>query len=127
MANTIENTLLGLKPMQRFDFTHEEYFDMVIDALGYDEVKRCVPFDLETLKTKIKRDRHLNNTPMRTWDYASGFVVYVDRWGAEQVEPCDSPLRTLLKKHKVNCYSNSEGVCILKNCARRMVMESESI
>lgn len=124
MANTIEN-MLGLKPMERFNFTHEEYFDKVIDALGYDAVKRCVPFGVETLAKKIKRDKHLNNTPMREWDRASGFITYVDRWGAEQVEPVDSPLRKLLREHGCNCYSNSEGVCILKNCARRMVMESE--
>ena len=122
MANTIEN-MLGLKPMERFNYTHEDYFDKVIDALGYDEVKRCVPFDLDTLKAKLKRDWHLNNTSMRAWDRESGFITYVDRWGSEQVEPVESELRTLLRKHGVNCYSNSEGVCILKECARRMVME----
>lgn len=117
--------MLGLKPMQRFEFTHEEYFDMIIDRLGYDEVKRCVPFTRETLVKKLKDDIHLNNTPMGDWDRASGFISWHDRWGGEQIQPIDCELRRLLRKHGVNAYSNSEGVCILKNCARRMVMDNE--
>ena len=120
--------MMGLKPMQRFDYDHETYWGMVVDHLGYEAVKACVPFDLETLKAKYKRDKAFNNTKMLTWDLASGFNVYVvDRWGAEEVEPIPSQLRTLLRKHGCNCYSNSDGVCILKRCARRMVMESEAL
>lgn len=127
MATTIDN-MLGLKGMERFNYSHEDYYNMIIDRLGYEAVCACVPFEREIIAEKLRKDVHLNNTPMKKWDEAGGFrIIENRRLGTEDVYPINSQLRSLLYKNGVNCYSPAEGVCILKNCAKRMVMESETL
>ena len=110
--------LIGYK--NRFDFqgTHEEYYGKIVEALGYDEVVSCVPYSVEVLDEKMKEDRHFNNLPIRVWDLASGF-----RCVGADCFLVGSHLTALYRKHGVNCFSNSDGVCILKECAREMVMK----
>lgn len=49
MATTIDN-MLGLKGMERFNYSHEDYYNMIIDRLGYEEVCACVPFERKSLQ-----------------------------------------------------------------------------
>ena len=118
---TIDNKL-GLTTKERLTMDHHVYYQMIINHLGYDKVKECVPFPIETLVEKYKEDKYFNNTNMRVWDHASGFNVWKTRHD-EIYSHTHSMLRSLLKENGINCYSCSEGVCILKECARIMVEE----
>ena len=113
---------LGLDFKTKWDLSHSEYYQRVINLLGYDKVKECVPFDLDTLVKAYEKDHAFNNLKLSTWDYAGGFHVYQTRY-EEKVVPVNSRLRYLLKEAGINHYSCSEGVCILKECARMMVKE----
>ncbi len=99
--------------------SHSEIYGRIIDKLGgVDAVWKCVPFTLEQVQQALKTDEHLNNLPMKKWDIASGFRCFICK-GKELVKPIPSQLRGMLLKAGINCYSNSQGVCILKECARR--------
>lgn len=119
---TIEKAL-GLKSMERFNYDHSTYYGMVINLIGFEKVKGCVPFTEEEIRKAYKKDKHLNNLLMKTWDYAGGFAVTETRYD-QYITPINSTLRRLLKEAGVTCYSCAEGVCILKECARRMVEEN---
>jgi hypothetical protein len=100
-------------------WTHAEKYQAIVNALGYDAVKRCIPFTLDQIKEAIQKDEHLNNLSMKKWDLASGFVnegIYCKHVGSQ--------LTSIYRKIGVNSFSNSDGVCILKECAR---MWSEEI
>lgn len=113
---------LGLNPMGRFDYDHSTYYSMIIDFLGYEKVKNCVPFTKEEICKAIKKDKNLNNLPLKKWDYAGGWAVTETKYN-QYVYPVASYLRFLLKEKGITCYSCAEGVCILKECARRMAEE----
>lgn len=118
---TIEDRL-GLTTKERLNMDHHVYFQKVIGLMGYEKVKECVPYTLEEIKEAYPKDRHLNNLPIKKWAYASGFQVITTRYD-ENCYPINTSLRRLLKEIGINCYSNSEGVCILKECARMMYEE----
>lgn len=91
---------------------HELHYSNIVKALGYDAVKRCVPFELKS-DTKWKkdiiksRDRHLNNLPLKDWDRAA--TCYFNK--------------SLLDNQGVNAWSLSQIVCLLKECARMMLFD----
>lgn len=93
---------------------HREKYQMIVRALGYENVKKCIPFTLKQLKTAYGSDIYFNNLPIRKWDYAAGFIASGTK--------CDyvgsSLTRLYLLKCNVNTFSCSIGVCILKECAR---------
>lgn len=102
--------------------THSEIYGRAIELLGgLDEVARFIPFPMETIREKLKSDPHLNNTPMGTWDAASGFVC---RGG--NCKFIGGGIWTLYRKYGIDGASNSEGVCILKEAARRLVEREEA-
>lgn len=99
--------------------SHSEIYGRIIDKLGgVDAVWKCVPFTLEQVQQALKTDEHLNNLPIREWDMASGWISYIAQ-GREYFAPRHSRLRTMLQDVGITCYSCSQGVCILKECARR--------
>ncbi len=101
--------------------SHSEMYGKVIEYLGgLDVVARFIPFPMETIREKLKSDPHLNNTPMKAWDAASGFVC-----DGIDCRPSGG-LWPLYRKHGITCASNSEGVCILKEAARRLVEREEA-
>lgn len=106
--------------------SREEYRDeykMIIEALGYEEVKRCIPFTIEKLKEAYKEDDFFNNLPLKKWDKAAG---YDTGWHGEMVNFVGSELTKLYReKLRVDIFSCAEGVCILKNCAKMWVEEEE--
>ncbi len=102
--------------------SHSEIYGRAIEFLGWlDEVAQFVPFPMETLCKKIKSDPCLNNTAMNRWDAASGFVCE----GAK-CRFIGGGIWTLYRKYGINAASNSDGVCILKEAARRMVERKEN-
>lgn len=102
------------------EMNYEEQYEKIIMALGYENVKKCIPFSLEQIKKALLKDEYLNNLPMKKWDIESGFIykhgdcVFVG-----------SPLVKLYHKIGVNAFSNSEGVAILKQCARMWAAEKQ--
>lgn len=104
------------------DIPHEEKYEMIINAIGYEEVKKCIPFPLDRLKKAYKEDKNLNNLSMKKWDLAGGFVGWPS--GADYVGSVLT--RLYYEKLRVNTFSCCESVCILKNCARMWIEESES-
>ena len=107
------------------DLDFEERYRTIINALGYEEVKSCIPFSFEELKRSYNRDKNFNCpriTPMEAWDRAAGF--YINR---EKCILIGSPLTNLYyKKFKINTFSCAEGVCILKECAKKWLEEEEN-
>ena len=101
-----------------FKMEHEKKYETIVNALGYESVKRCIPYSIEEIRTAIKTDKYLNNLPIKRWDFASGFSVS----GAD-CKIIGSPLTNLYKKIGVDCYSCADGVCILKTCARMWAEE----
>jgi len=103
-------------------YTNEGFkqkYSMIIEALGYEDVKQCVPFSIDELKKAYESDVHFNNLPLRKWDSAAGYTG-----GPARCIRVGSRLTRLYwERCKVNTYSCSDGVCILKECARMWVEE----
>lgn len=98
------------------EISHREKYRRVISALGYENVKKCIPFSLDEIKEALPKDKHLNNLSMKKWDSAAGFIC---EYGKAIF--IGSPLIYLYHKNGVNAFSPSDGVCILKEAARLWV------
>ncbi len=100
---------------------HNEKYLKVAEIIGFDEVANCIPFELKTLKWSFAKDEHFNGniTPMSQWDLASGFYSKGAVCGF-----IGSQLTRLYHKAGINCFSNSDGVCLLKAVARKLVLDS---
>lgn len=97
--------------------THSEIYSRAIEYLGgLDSVARYVPFSVDVLREKLKEDHNLNNTPLRAWDMAAGFVQ-----DGSKCNPSNGGLWHLYHKHGITCASACDGVCILKEAAQRLV------
>lgn len=112
----------ALKPeltsTQFLDIPHNEKYEMIVNSIGYDDVKKCIPFSLNTLKKAYAKDENFNNLPLREWDLAAGFITGMQG----RCTLIRSRLTNLYwEKCKVNTFSCSDGVCILKCCARMWV------
>lgn len=114
---------IDTKAGKNLALSHSEIF--YVRAIGFlgglDEVARYVPFPVEVLCEKLKRDPHLNNTEMSRWDAASGFVC---RGGDYKF--VGGGIWNLYRRHGITSASCAEGVCILKEAARRLVEREEA-
>lgn len=99
---------------------HKEKYQYIINLLGYDKVKNCLPFSLEEIKKALKTDKYLNNLPIKTWDNAGGW----EQRGADMIR-IGSRLQNLLLSRGINAYSPASCVCILKECARMYAEENK--
>lgn len=105
------------------NMTHSQKYQAIVVALGYKQVKRCIPFSIALIKMALKEDENLNNLVLSEWDEASGFRgPYRFSRGSNNVY-VGSPLTRLYAKIGVTSFSNADGVCILKECARMWVEE----
>ena len=95
---------------------HREKWQRVVNALGYKEVKACIPYTLEQIKKALPHDEYLNNLPMKAWDNSSG--VWVDDMRGTRGTLHGAPLLAIYRKAGVTSFSQSDGVCILKEAAR---------
>jgi hypothetical protein len=101
---------------------HSAKYRRVIAKLGYEEVKKCIPYTLDEIKAALPKDRWLNNLPMVKWDRASGFYSTISG-GSQHWHQINAPLVNLYRKAGVNSFSPSDGVCILKEAARMWAEE----
>lgn len=103
--------------------THSEVYGRAIDLLGgLDTVKAFIPFSLELLRKRYKEDPYLNNTPLNKWDRAAGFE---SRPFTGKCLFCGGGIWHLYFQHEINSASCSDGVCLLKEAARRLVEREE--
>lgn len=47
------------------EISHTEYMRRVIDKLRLENIARYIPFDIDYLKEKFKRDKNFNNTQIQ--------------------------------------------------------------
>lgn len=96
--------------------SHSEVYGRVIDYLGGLEVVGAyIPFPIEELRKKIKKDQWLNNTPMDAWDRAAGFVCR-----GSNCSLVGGGLWSLYRKHGITSASCSDGVSLLKEAAMQL-------
>lgn len=100
----------------------EDFYSTIVQAIGVAKVAEHVPFPMDVLVKAYKQNKCFNTrtTPLQMWDTATGM----------RQESCSSTapyiitgtgLTYLLRKEKITCYSLSDCVCLLKECARIMV------
>jgi hypothetical protein len=98
---------------------HRAWYKEIVEKLGYQEVRDCIPLSAEEIREAYKKDRYFNNIRIDKWDRWAGFIcrdggcTLVGSWLTDRV----------FRKHGIDCFSNSQCVCILKECAR---IEAES-
>lgn len=114
------NDLIGLKScnidiVTGLEVSHREKYQRVINLLGFENVKKCIPFTLAEIKKALPHDEYLNNLPIKKWRDASG--VYVNDYSGE-TKIFTTPLICLYRKHGINSFSQSDGVSLLKECAK---------
>lgn len=114
------NDLIGLKScnvdsVTGLEVSYREKYSRIIRVFGFENVKNCIPFTLSEIKKALPKDAYLNNLQIKKWCAASG--VYVNDYSGE-VKVFNCPLVALYRKHGINSFSQSDGVCILKECAR---------
>lgn len=110
-----------------YEIPWRNYMRRVIDKLGIENIKRYLPFDINFLKEKFQEDIHFNNTPMQAWDYAAGFMPYIDNKTKKKMYKqtgTSFDLGGLFIKNGITCFSPSDGVCVLKETAR-IICEGE--
>lgn len=109
--------------------THSDIYGRAIDLLGgLDAVAQYVPFPLDVIRKALKTDPHLNNTPIRWWDVAAGFQCGVfgnAHRGQFECRPTGGGLWYLCRIHDVTSMSCADGVCVLKEAARRLAAREE--
>lgn len=107
------------------EITWNEYMSRVIGKLGLENIKPYIPFPLDLLKEKLKKDIHLNNTSMAMWDRAAGFSFYSKGFPNPHKTADEAHIgggiTALYHRNGITTYSCSEGVCILKEAARRLI------
>lgn len=103
------------------EISHDEKWGRVVNALGFEAVKSCIPFSLEDVQKALKTDKHMNNLPMKKWDNAGGF--HFDHAGARPVQ-IPTKLTGILRNAGITSFSPSDTVCILK-CAARMWVNTD--
>ncbi len=103
------------------DMSHRDEYSAIVIALGYENVKSCIPFSFEKLKESYEKDRHFNTdkTPIKSWDLAAGFNCE----GSKCILVRSRLTNLYREKCGVDTFSCSDGVCILKECARMWIEE----
>lgn len=79
--------------------SYAEKYDYLINFIGYENLKKIIPFGIKMLKENYKLDKNLNNIPLQQWDSLAYCI----------------PTRLRL--------SLAERVCILKETAIKMIGE----
>lgn len=109
----------NVEPEQQFN----KKYRAIINILGYENVKRCIPFKLTEIKNMYDKDEHMNFN-MKKWDNASAIAGVTGQ--APKPYYIHNELYYLLRNKGVKSWSQCEGVCILKECAR-MWLEEEGL
>ncbi|MDU3180443.1 MAG: hypothetical protein E6686_03455 [Lachnospiraceae bacterium] len=91
---------------------------LIIHGLGYEAVKKCIPFTLEELKDMQQKDPLLNDN-QKEWERAAGFV----NLGKTIV---GSKLTALCVQNEITVFSCSLLVGVLKECAKMWIKEEST-
>ena len=103
----------------KMEISYIEYMCRIIDKLGLENITHYIPFDIDYLKEKFKRDKYFNNTQLQAWDVAVGFIPHISKSTHTLNYSCArNGLADLFIANKITCFSVSEGVCVLKEAAR---------
>lgn len=91
---------------------HDDYYRKIVLFLGYDKIKRHVPYKLISDNPKEKtivnsRNRAFNDLPIENWDIAATI-----NWD-----------KHIFWDKNITCWSESQVNSILKQCARMMLYE----
>lgn len=115
----IKNCDIDIKTGEKL--SHREKYQRIINKLGYMAVKRCIPFTFAEVMDMYKRDEHMN-FKMNVWDAASGVMV----GGAfrREARVVVTPLVSVYRRNGITSFSQSDGVCILKECAIMWIEDS---
>lgn len=115
------------KGIDKDELSHNEFYTKVVDTLGYKDILKYVPFSLLEIKRAFEKDVHLNNLPLKKWDEMSGIgMIFNHQYKSYQPYHNHKGMYFIYKKHGINCYSQCDGVCILKQCAR-LAIERENV
>lgn len=100
------------------DAPHTEKLQFLVNYLGYEQVKKCIPFTIAQIKNALVKDKYLNNLPLKEWDRAAGLISV-----GGKIQRVPSMLVNLYRQNGITAYSQADGVCILKECARMWASE----
>lgn len=98
------------------DMTHEEEYEAIVNGLGYDLVKACIPFERNEIIEALKTDKHLNNLSLTKWDDATGFKT-ITTSSYQKYFQTNKGLIGVCHSKGITAFSPSELVCTLKRCA----------
>lgn len=104
--------------------TYDEYLDAVVEKIGLENLKPCLPVSLDELKEAYAKDIHFNNIPLRKWDVACGYreiPSYPPRY-----YPVPSQFQTLLETTFSQSISVAGAISILKHAARQLVERDQA-
>ena len=105
------------------DASHKEKYQAIVNGLGYQNVCRCITLTTDELKKGYQADEHFNSISLSKWDEMGGWGGYHSKGGRFFSLIGYNPLILLLKRNRITCFSPSDSVCILKECARMIVLE----
>lgn len=97
---------------------YEGAYHSLIDYIGIDKLRDCIPLSDEELKRAYQKDRHFNSISIRRWDAWTGNYSYRTKDDTEDYRRCDSSIKRLMNNAGINIFSVSECVSLLKNTAR---------
>ena len=115
--NTFENVL----HIDHIQYPGEDFDRKIINVLGKDQVRACIPFSLEELLIAYSDYPSFKTLPTEAWNQAAGFPI--SPTDSADASLTDCPLTRLYHKIGVDCYSKEESVSILKKAARDMAIE----
>ena len=97
-------------------------YENIVNALGYEDVKHCIPIGLNRLIQAAHIDPSLDIIPKITWEYPAGFSDYNTPGKYTFIS---SDLTNLYeKKLNVTDFTCQESVSIIKTCAKMMVRDA---
>lgn len=97
---------------------HQGAYNALINHIGYDRLRACIPMEDDEITEKYKKDPYLNNVPISRWDAWTGNFAYVTKYGTQEYKRYPSTVKDLMNKVGITCFSVSECVSLLKNTAR---------
>lgn len=115
--------LIGFTDLEDFDVAYKA----IVNEIGLDNLRPLLPITEEAVKTAYAEDKNLNNIPLSKWEKAAGFAVtYNSLRDTEDVHMiAGAPLPALLKQHGIQGISCSQGICLLKTCAKMLAEKGE--
>ena len=82
------------------DLPHNEKYEAIVEELGYENVKKCLPFSIDVLTEAYEYDKHFNNLPFNKWDLAGGFISEITNC-QQTYRQVNSPLAELLIANRI--------------------------